>query len=215
MGAQPRHPLPQPEPAGGQTALSQQMLRPPCSERSWVLASFLAQAPHSPWPSLSAPRRSVSWLDPAGPVASAWALPSHALGLSVLRHARSPGGHSPVPGGSGAEIPGCWQVVGSQWPWVPAATLRSSHVALTTQQLPSCGPAACDRERTGLSHRIPKPSQDPVPTASGPRAGSLPGAPVVRPPSEPLWLVGSLVTIFMYKWVVRDSETKNRKAEGA
>ena len=115
------------------------MPQPPCSELSWVLASFLARAPHSPWPSLSAPRRSVSWLDPAGPVASAWALPSHALGLSVLHHARSHGGHSPVPGGCGAEIPGSWQVVGSQWPWVPAATRRSSHVALTTQQLPSCG----------------------------------------------------------------------------
>lgn len=65
----------------------------------------------------------------------------------------------------------------------------------------------------GLSHRIPKPSQDPVPTASGPAARSLPGTPVVRPPSEPLWLVGSLVTIFTYKWMVKDpdQEQKSRR----
>lgn len=67
----------------------------------------------------------------------------------------------------------------------------------------------------GLSHCIPKPSQDPVPTVSGPGARSLPGASVFRPPTEPLWLVGSLVTIFMYKRMVKDSETKNRKAEGS
>ena len=53
--------------------------RPPCSELSRALASFLARAPHSPWPSLSTPRRPVCWLNPAGPVASAQALPSCAL----------------------------------------------------------------------------------------------------------------------------------------
>ena len=66
-------------------------------------------------------------------------LPSRALGLGVLHHAHLHGGYSPVPGGCGAEIPSSWQVVGWQWPWVPVATLRSSHVALTTQWLPSCG----------------------------------------------------------------------------
>lgn len=55
------------------------VLRALLRRRRRALASFLARAPHSPWPSLSAPRRPVHWLDPASPVASTWALPSHAL----------------------------------------------------------------------------------------------------------------------------------------
>lgn len=69
----PRRPRPRLEPAGGQMALSRQMPWLPCSELSRVLASFPAPAPHSPWPSPSALRRSVLRLDPAGP-AVPWAL---------------------------------------------------------------------------------------------------------------------------------------------
>lgn len=71
LGVLPRRPHLRPEPAGGQMALSRQMPWLLCLELSRVLASFPAPAPHLPWPSPSALRRSVLRLDPVGPVPSA------------------------------------------------------------------------------------------------------------------------------------------------